>query len=307
MTNDITSNRVRTKAAWISAVGILMVGLLGSQSAVFAQGNAFANPAFQNVWHRTDAPVAEGKVARTWVWGPTPGKSFQEAFKEGPNGQHLVQYFDKARMEINNPNGNPADPFYVTNGLLVVEMISGKVQTGVNTFEVRSPSDIRVAGDDGSDAPTYSALQNVASVGIEGKPNRAEPVAAGTLIPQLYINKTGAVSTMAGIQAHPGDQERGVHWRNRAQHRGCVHELLQLDRTCIREWSDRQCADCRLGVNVRFSNYRAVLDDNSCVRAGSPYTRAGIPAPNTDLLTRQRRWVEGGNGQCRGTVLFVAL
>src|SRR6478609_6707765 len=173
MTNNITSNRVRTKAAWISALGILMVGLLGSQSGVFAQSNAFANSAFQNVWHRTDAPVAEGKVARTWVWGPTPGKSLQEAFKEGPNGQHLVQYFDKARMEINNPNGNPADPFYVTNGLLVVEMISGNMQTGANSFSPLSPSDVQIAGDAGSDSPSYVALQNVASVGVPGKDNRA--------------------------------------------------------------------------------------------------------------------------------------
>ena len=54
-------------------------------------------------------------------------------------------------MEINNPNGNPADPFYVTNGLLVVEMISGNMQTGANSFSPLSPSDVQIAGDAGSD------------------------------------------------------------------------------------------------------------------------------------------------------------
>jgi hypothetical protein len=188
----------RASMAWAMALGVVSAGMLGSSAS--AQADAFANPVFRTVWQRTDAPVAEGKVARTWVWGPAPGKSLQEPFKEGVGGQHLVQYFDKARMEINNPNGNPADPFYVTNGLLVVEMISGKVQTGVNSFDQSVPSDTRIAGDDGSDAPSYGALQNVASVGLPGKANRAEQVAAGALLPALYINKAGVVQPMAGIR-----------------------------------------------------------------------------------------------------------
>lgn len=201
MKNIAINRRALRVVNWASAAAVVAAGVLGPQIGAFAQADGFANQAFRNVWQRTDAPVAEGKVARTWVWGPTAGKSLQEPFKEGANGQHLVQYFDKARMEINNPNGNPADPFYVTNGLLVVEMVSGKVQTGVNSFDVTSPSDTQVAGDNGSDSPSYSALQNVASVGITGKPNRANPVAAGVTMPQMYINKGGAVSTMEGIPA----------------------------------------------------------------------------------------------------------
>ena len=41
-----------------------------------------------------------------------------------------MQYFDKARMEINDPNGDRNNLYFVTNGRLVVEMISGRVQTG---------------------------------------------------------------------------------------------------------------------------------------------------------------------------------
>ena len=33
---------------------------------------AFANPAFERVWTRTDRPVKEGRVARTYFWGPGP-------------------------------------------------------------------------------------------------------------------------------------------------------------------------------------------------------------------------------------------
>jgi len=197
----------KEKTASLALVSALAVSALASgalaPAGAFAQTGSFADPAFKTAWQRTDQPVLEGKVARTWVWGPTPGRSLQEPFKEGPNGTHLVQYFDKARMEINNPGGNPADPFYVTNGLLVVEMVSGKVQTGANQYDISSASDQRVAGDDGSDSPTYSALQNVASVGIPGKENRAVQLPVGAVVPPIYINKNGVVSPLGAGQQIP--------------------------------------------------------------------------------------------------------
>jgi hypothetical protein len=77
-----------------------------------------------------------------------------------------VQYFDKARMEINDPSGDLTSRFFVTNGLLVVELVSGRVQTGDNEFEpARSPALIPVAGDaDSPDALTYASLAPVASL-----------------------------------------------------------------------------------------------------------------------------------------------
>src|SRR5436190_2752398 len=79
----------------------------------------FADPAFQKLWERTDSLVAVGTVKRSWLWGPQPNSGpLQEDYAEGAGGKRLVQYFDKSRMEINNPNGNKNDPFYVTNGLL---------------------------------------------------------------------------------------------------------------------------------------------------------------------------------------------
>jgi hypothetical protein len=158
-----------------------------------AQTGGFAHDAFRRAWERTDLPVAQGLVARTWVWGPVAGRSLEEPFQEGRNGTHLVQYFDKARMEINDPNSDPNNPFFVTNGLLVVEMISGKIQTGVNSFENTLPSDVRIAGDEGSDSPTYAALQRVASVGIAGQENRAQQIGPGQIVPPQQINRFGQV------------------------------------------------------------------------------------------------------------------
>src|SRR5947209_19925605 len=99
---------VTGKSGLVSALVLstLLTGVLGSASGAKAQANSFADPAFQSVWERTDQLVAIGTVSRSWVWGPTPGRSLQEPFKEGANGTHLVQYFDKARMEINHPS-NP--------------------------------------------------------------------------------------------------------------------------------------------------------------------------------------------------------
>lgn len=103
-------------------------------SVAHAQAPKFANPVFETLWNRTDGLVASGEVQRPWIWGPAPGETFEEPFVGLPGNNHLVQFFDKGRMEINDPGADPADPFFVTNGRLAVELISGQVQTGLNTF-----------------------------------------------------------------------------------------------------------------------------------------------------------------------------
>ncbi|MEO5952715.1 MAG: hypothetical protein ABIQ44_09645, partial [Chloroflexia bacterium] len=108
----------------------------------------FADPAFQTTWTRTDALVASGQVKRSWLWGPQSNTGpLYEDYAEGTDGKRLVQYFDKSRMEINNPNGNKNDAFYVTNGLLTVELITGYIQTGNNSRVLRWPAHIPLAGD----------------------------------------------------------------------------------------------------------------------------------------------------------------
>src|SRR5439155_485362 len=59
-----------------------------------------------------------------------------------------------------------SNPFYVTNGLLTVELISGRMQTGDDTFEDRKPANVNVAGDfDDPNAPTYASFVGKANAG----------------------------------------------------------------------------------------------------------------------------------------------
>ncbi len=82
---------------------VLLIAVYLSAAAV-APGNA----AFQSRWERTDDPVKSGQVSRTWIWGPEANTNvIQEAYAESPGGMRQVQYYDKSRMEINDPSGNP--------------------------------------------------------------------------------------------------------------------------------------------------------------------------------------------------------
>lgn len=120
----------------------------------------FADVEIQFVWYRTDKLVASGKVSRTFLWGPEPFTGgLQESYSEAPGGKRLVQYFDKSRMEITNPKGDKTNPFYITNGLLAQELLTGKMQLGDNKFEERAPAAIGLAGDtDDTNGPTYQSL-----------------------------------------------------------------------------------------------------------------------------------------------------
>jgi hypothetical protein len=70
-----------------------------------------------------------------------------------------VQYFDKGRMEINDPDANPDTTWYVTSGLLVTEMITGRVQIGPTRSIPLGYANIPVAGDMTNTFPTYASLE----------------------------------------------------------------------------------------------------------------------------------------------------
>ncbi|MDQ3547942.1 MAG: hypothetical protein M3439_03900, partial [Chloroflexota bacterium] len=112
---------------------------------------------FYRTWARTDKVVADRQVDRTWMWGPeSRGVAFLEPYVDSPAGTRIVQYFDKSRMEISHPDRTPDPVWYVTNGLLVVELVTGELQTGDRQFVTREPADINVAGDlDHPASPTY--------------------------------------------------------------------------------------------------------------------------------------------------------
>jgi hypothetical protein len=120
-----------------------------------APPEGFAHAAIRSRWERDDGPVAARWVSRTWLWGPGPFYTNYEPFEDAPEGNYLVQYFDKGRLEISDPNADPASPWFVTSGLLVKEMVTGRVQTSANGGYDLGPARVPVAGDGGS-GPTYA-------------------------------------------------------------------------------------------------------------------------------------------------------
>lgn len=162
-----------------------------------AAAPGFADPAFANTWNRLDKPVeARPGVGRGYTWGPLAPGSAQTFLEPYNGGQRKVQYFDKARMEINNPNGDPNNLFYVTTGLLVKELVTGQRQDGDNQFTQLVPSQVQVAGDSNEAggnqiAPTYASFQGV--VTVNGTVN-GQPASIGSRL-TLQLDRAGQVSS----------------------------------------------------------------------------------------------------------------
>jgi sortase (surface protein transpeptidase) len=200
-------NKARSKIASLSALAVFTLSLspaaysAPSQVSTQAPSTAappasmpFADSAFENVWMRNDSPVASKAVARSWTWGPAPLATGLESYTDAPDGSsmRLVQYFDKSRMEINNPKLSAEDKWFVTNGLLTVELISGHMQVGNTKFEGRKPATVNMASDvDDLNAPTYASFAGVSntSVGLHPQPDKTKDgYATGR------INRAGAVT-----------------------------------------------------------------------------------------------------------------
>ncbi|MDQ2785260.1 MAG: hypothetical protein M3Y58_09695 [Chloroflexota bacterium] len=200
----------------------LFVSLVPARAA-----EQFADPAFHALWARTDGPVAASAVQRTFLWGPAPiSGAVQETYAQSPGGMRLVQYFDKSRMEITQPGSAPESAFYVTNGLLVTELMTGHIQIGndPSQIELRDPANIAAVGDsDDPNAPTYQTLAKLrdlparaVNAAINEQVDRAGSVSAGgadgvttaVLVPETrhavasvfwtFMNSAGPVSDGAG-------------------------------------------------------------------------------------------------------------
>jgi hypothetical protein len=155
-----------------------------------APSDTFADPNIRSVWQRTDAPVAAGQATRSWLWGPGPFFTTYEPFNGTPNGNRLVQYFDKGRLEVNDPSGDRGAQWFVTSGLLVKEMVLGRLETGIEPGdgEARAPARIPVSGEDvgAESAPPYSAFA--------GQFGRV-PAAPGRAV-NAQIDAQGTVTTL---------------------------------------------------------------------------------------------------------------
>jgi hypothetical protein len=158
---------VHSRLGIVVALG-LIASLFASSLSAVAQGDyeyyPIATDEFETVWERTDYPVLQLEVARTWVWSPGGfTDAIVEEYAEGVDGERLVQYFDKSRMEM--PTLGAADPedeespWLITQGLLASELMTGRLQLGDDTFEQHQPSQRSAAGDPGDvTAPTYAVM-----------------------------------------------------------------------------------------------------------------------------------------------------
>jgi len=101
-------------------------------------------------------------------WGPlaTARDGQQEPYAGRVNDHRLVQYFDKARMELAR-NGT------VTFGLLATELKSGRLQLGDTMFEQRAPAKVGMAGDPGGSGPNYADLALLPE--HDGRPTSGPP------------------------------------------------------------------------------------------------------------------------------------
>ena len=94
------------------------------------RAGAAHDEAFDGVWGSTDAAVANGQANYGWFWGPVNLLQTVEVYISDHGDEREVRYYDKSRMEINNPGGDPSNIYYVTNGLLTVELVTGQLKRG---------------------------------------------------------------------------------------------------------------------------------------------------------------------------------
>lgn len=182
----------------------LLTALVALSAGPVSAASAFAIPAFQQQWQTDEARVPN-------YWGPlsTAHDGMLEAYAEGTaaspcaatpgaictqvivDGKRVVQYFDKGRMELNEP-GAP-----VTSGLLATELVRGQIQIGNSTFQAKPPPAIAIAGDPSTTGATYAALATTASMLLQ--PAQAMP----GIVSFNQVNADGTVTSQAISPSDP--------------------------------------------------------------------------------------------------------
>lgn len=178
-------HRGNAQPGWRYALPVLIIGalLVVDAQVVFADDHfEIDREEFELVWERTEAPVADGETQRSWLWGPEPRTAgMLERYIDSPDEERTVQYFDKGRMEVNDPSADPSDPWFVTSGLLTRELISGTIQIGDDAFlDTGQGASIQVAGDYLNPFPQY---RHMAEVIDQGHPDRTGEIADTVLTP----------------------------------------------------------------------------------------------------------------------------
>ena len=134
---------VRRELGLLAVLVVLLMGIIDGLASTDAA--AIATPAFTQQW-------GAGEAITPNFWGPLANARAgqQEPYQQAPGGLRTVQYFDKGRMELTNGT--------LTNGLLATELVTGRIQTGDNSFRPQPPPAIPIAGDANNSAPTYAGL-----------------------------------------------------------------------------------------------------------------------------------------------------
>ena len=139
--------------------------------------------AFQRAWERTDSPTVRG--VRPYLWGPQALLPIVSEPLAGVTGPRSVVYWDKGRMEINDAKA-PYDAYYVSNGRLVAEMVTGRLQIGLkpDQFADRGPAQLPFGDLDDTTGPTFASF---------GGRLNDPPLAVGAPVAQM-IDRAGALS-----------------------------------------------------------------------------------------------------------------
>jgi hypothetical protein len=171
-------------------VSLIALALIVSVVVPASPASEIGTYAFEQMWWRTDLPVRENETDRTWIWGPEPIsplllEPYDEGYASGVEGARWVQYFDKTRVEITRSDADRGESWYVTNGLLARELITGRMQIGDSNVIDHEPASINVAGDsDDPDGPTYATLNILRD---------AQPLPAGSVLTQT-ITRDGTIT-----------------------------------------------------------------------------------------------------------------
>jgi hypothetical protein len=206
-------NQRRTSRIFSHTRLLIIVVLVAGLMPLHVESQTVENQDFQATWAREDQPVASGSVGRTWLWGPQPyTAAIDEPYGSNPGDVRTVQYFDKARMEINDPQAE-RNRWYVTTGLLASELMTGAMQTSDHSFLQRGPALIPVGGDlDDPDGPTYGSFDRV---------RNHEPFNTGTTLTSTidragdvgHDQRLAAYSVLAGeYVAATGHTVASVFW-----------------------------------------------------------------------------------------------
>jgi hypothetical protein len=139
----------------------------------------FASPAFQRLWSIQPASAARSID----LWGSEPLLWRLEPYADLPDGRRKVQYFERGRMELG------ANPNEVTQGLLALELTTGRIFLGRDLYESRPPPDISIDGGQLDDrVPTYLTLSHLVR-------EPAEDLTDTRQVMNQWIDQSGEVVT----------------------------------------------------------------------------------------------------------------